>query len=88
MLGRRDHQSGKYIAEALSIYQTEFDEGELARVRAAHPDEPDVRLDECSGLLRGHLETDCGNDRLTLSRNVTRNSSTAGRDLATRLPHI
>jgi pyruvate dehydrogenase phosphatase len=35
-------QSGKYITEALSIDQTGFEAGELARVRAAHLGEPDV----------------------------------------------
>ena len=42
VLGRRDPQSGKYTAIALSVDQTGFDEAELARVRAAHPGETDV----------------------------------------------
>jgi pyruvate dehydrogenase phosphatase len=42
VLGRRDPQSGKYTTEALSVDQTGFNESELARVRAAHPGEPDV----------------------------------------------
>lgn len=42
VLGSRDAKSGKYTATALSTDQTGFNPGELARVRAEHPGEPDV----------------------------------------------
>jgi pyruvate dehydrogenase phosphatase len=54
VLGRRDPKSGKYIAIALSKDQTGFNELELARVRAEHPNEPDV-IDTKTGRMLGHL---------------------------------
>jgi pyruvate dehydrogenase phosphatase len=52
VLGRRDPRTGRYIATALSTDQTGFDETELARVRAAHPGEPDV-IDPKTGRTLG-----------------------------------
>lgn len=63
VLGRRDPQSGKYIAEALSVDQTGFDEAELLRVRSAHPGEPDV-IDTKTGRTLGIAVTRAFGDGL------------------------
>ncbi len=55
VLGRRDPRYGKYIAIALSKDQTGSNELELARIRAEHPNEPDV-IDPKSKRVLGYLE--------------------------------
>ena len=63
VLGRLDPQSGRYTATALSVDQTGFDEAELARVRAAHPGEPDV-IDTKTGRTLGIAVTRAFGDGL------------------------
>ncbi|KAF2085911.1 protein serine/threonine phosphatase 2C [Saccharata proteae CBS 121410] len=53
VLGRRSPSSGKWIAEALSIDQTGGTPSEDARLRAEHPNEPDVTR---NGRILGGLE--------------------------------
>lgn len=52
VLGRWDPLERKYVAQALSVDQTGFNEAEVARIKAAHPGEEDI-LDPKSGRLMG-----------------------------------
>lgn len=52
VLGRWDPLEGKYVAKPLSTDQTGFNEDEVARIKAAHPEEDDI-LDPKSGRLMG-----------------------------------
>ncbi|RAR03475.1 protein serine/threonine phosphatase 2C [Stemphylium lycopersici] len=52
VLGRWDSSTQSYTAVALSEDQTGFNEKEVARIRAEHPDEPDI-LDPKTGRLLG-----------------------------------
>lgn len=52
VLGRWDPAADTYAALPLSVDQTGFNPAEVARITAAHPDEPDI-LDPKSGRLLG-----------------------------------
>ncbi|KAF2788176.1 protein serine/threonine phosphatase 2C [Melanomma pulvis-pyrius CBS 109.77] len=52
VLGRWDPLEEKYISKPLSVDQTGFNELEVARITAEHPDEPDI-IDPKSGRLLG-----------------------------------
>ncbi|KAI2481188.1 PTC1 Serine-threonine protein phosphatase [Pyrenophora tritici-repentis] len=52
VLGRWDPESATYTAMPLSVDQTGFNEAEVQRLNAAHPDEPNM-LDPNSGRLLG-----------------------------------
>lgn len=52
VLGRWDPSTQSYTTLPLSIDQTGFNENEVARLTAAHPDEPDI-IDPKSGRLMG-----------------------------------
>ena len=56
VLGRWDPSSQSYTCVPLSEDQTGFNEKEVARLAAAHPDEPDI-LDPKSGRLMGMAVT-------------------------------
>ena len=83
---------GKYITERLTLDQTGFDEGELARVRAAHPDEPGV-INTQTGRMLGIVLTRAFGDGLwkwpiDVVKECHEKFFYAGHDLATRLPHV
>ena len=52
VLGRWDPQERKYVCHPLSVDQTGFNELEVARITAEHPNEPDI-IDPKSGRLLG-----------------------------------
>ncbi|PVI08389.1 protein serine/threonine phosphatase 2C [Periconia macrospinosa] len=52
VLGRWDELEGKYVAQPLSVDQTGFNESEVARIKAEHPDEPEI-LNPTTGRLLG-----------------------------------
>jgi pyruvate dehydrogenase phosphatase len=52
VLGRWDDSTQSYTAIPLSVDQTGFNEAEVARLAAAHPDEPDI-IDPKTGRLLG-----------------------------------
>ncbi|KAE8855589.1 hypothetical protein PTNB73_09875 [Pyrenophora teres f. teres] len=56
VLGRWDPESSTYTALPLSVDQTGFNEAEVARLNAAHPDEANM-LDPASGRLLGMAVT-------------------------------
>jgi pyruvate dehydrogenase phosphatase len=56
VLGRWDPSSGSYTSIPLSVDQTGFNEKEVARLAAEHPDEPDM-IDPKTGRLLGLMVT-------------------------------
>ncbi|PSN71762.1 protein serine/threonine phosphatase 2C, partial [Corynespora cassiicola Philippines] len=52
VLGRWDALEQKYICKPLSVDQTGFNQDEVERIKAAHPDEPEI-LNPDSGRLLG-----------------------------------
>lgn len=56
VLGRWDPDAQKYVCKALSVDQTGFNQDEVSRITAEHPDEPDI-LNPNTGRLLGMAVT-------------------------------